>query len=143
MKKIVLLLIILMSIAGNCFASDNRWAWVASCSGENDWYIDTETTQFYVGSSNWNHSKHNCAKVWLLNCDYTDDVIRLSRVEIDLDCVMLRFLSEAIYKSDKTQVSSDSTTDSEFKNIIPETVGEEVYIKIINLKNIKNANTKS
>lgn len=135
MKKIVLLLIMLMSIAGNCFASDNRWDWVASCSGENDWYIDTETVQFYMGSSNWIHSKHNCAKVWLLNCDYTDDVLRLSRVEIDLDCVMIRFLSEAVYKSDKTQVSSDSTADAEFKNIIPETVGEEVYKKIRKLKN--------
>lgn len=133
MKKILVIFFMMMAVASTCVASDNRWSWVAGCTGENDWYIDIETTQFYVGSDKMKHSKHSCAKVWLLNCDYTEYVMHLSRVEIDLDCVMIRFLSDAVYKLDESQVSSNMTVDAEFRNIIPETVGEEVYKTVVKL----------
>lgn len=133
MKKIVVIFLMMMAVVSTCVASDNRWSWVTGCSGENDWYIDTNTIRFYVGSDKMNHSKHNCAKVWVLNCDYTEDVMHLSRAEIDLDCMMIRFLSDAIYKLDKSQVSSTMTLNAEFRNIIPETVGEEVYKAVIKL----------
>ncbi len=68
MKKILCLLVLLLSLTATCAAFNPpqppRWYWIGSDAHYGAW-IDTATARFYIGSKEYGHSNHQCALVWV------------------------------------------------------------------------------
>ena len=78
MKKILCLLVLLLSLTATCAAFNPpqppRWYWIGSDAHYGAW-IDTATARFYIGSKEYGHSNHQCALVWVewYDADKDDD----------------------------------------------------------------------
>ena len=68
MKKILCLLVLLLSLTATCAAFNPpqppRWYWIGSDAHYGAW-IDTATARFYIGSEKYGHGNHQCGLVWV------------------------------------------------------------------------------
>lgn len=102
MKKILCLLVLLLSLTATCAAFNPpqppRWYWIGSDAHYGAW-IDTATARFYTGSEKYAHSNHQCALVWVEWYNADEDTYVISHDEYDLDCRMKRTLYATFYNS--------------------------------------------
>lgn len=137
MKKILCLLVLLLSLTATCAAFNPpqppRWYWVGSNAHYGTW-IDTETIRFYTGSKKYGHNNHQCAMVWVEWYDADDNKHFISRFEIDFDCRLMRMLYATAYNSENKVINSYNNSYAEFDDVIPNSNGEAVYDAVVMLK---------
>lgn len=137
MKKILCLLVLLLSLTATCAAFNPpqppRWYWVGSDSRVGVW-IDTATIRFYTGSEKYAHRNHQCALAWveLYNADKDEYVILHD--EFDFECRLMRTLSATLYDSQNRVIDSANRSYADFEDIIPGSKGEAVYDAVVLLK---------
>ena len=137
MKKILCLLVLLLSLTATCAAFNPpqppRWFWVGSGAHYGAW-IDTATARFYTGSEKYAHRNHQCALVWVEWYDADKDEYEISHDEYDFDCRLMRTLSATFYDSQNRVIDSYNRSYADFEDIIPGTNGEVVYDAVALLK---------
>jgi len=137
MKKILCLLVLLLSLTATCAAFNPpqppRWYWIGSDAHYGAW-IDTATARFYIGSEKYAHRNHQCALVWVEWYDADKDEYLISHDEYDLDCRMSRTLHATFYNSQNEVINSYNRSYADFEDIIPGTNGEAVYDAVVLLK---------
>lgn len=137
MKKILCLLVLLLSLTATCAAFNPpqppRWYWVGSNAHYGTW-IDTATARFYTGSEKYAHRNHQCALVWVEWYDADKDKYVISHDEFDLDCRMVRTLHATLYDSQNRVIDSSNRSYADFEDIIPGSNGEAVYDAVVLLK---------
>ncbi len=137
MKKILCLLVLLLSLTATCAAFNPpqppRWFWVGSGAHYGAW-IDTATARFYTGSEKYAHRNHQCALVWVEWYDADKDEYEISHDEYDFDCRLMRTLSATFYNSQNRVIDSYNRSYADFEDIIPGTNGEMVYDAVALLK---------
>lgn len=137
MKKILCLLLLLLSLTATCAAFNPpqppRWYWVGSNAHYGTW-IDTATVRFYTGSEKYAHRNHQCALVWVEWYDADKDEYEISHDEYDFDCRLMRTLSATFYNSQNRVIDSYNRSYADFEDIIPGTNGEAVYDAVALLK---------
>lgn len=137
MKKILCLLVLLLSLTATCAAFNPpqppRWFWVGSGAHYGAW-IDTATARFYTGSEKYAHRNHQCALVWVEWYDADKDEYEISHDEYDFDCRLMRTLSATFYNSQNRVIDSYNRSYADFEDIIPSTNGEMVYDAVALLK---------
>lgn len=137
MKKILCLLVLLLSLTATCAAFNPpqppRWFWVGSGAHYGAW-IDTATARFYTGSEKYAHRNHQCALVWVEWYDADKDEYEISHDEYDFDCRLMRTLSATFYNSQNRVIDSYNRSYADFEDIIPGTNGEVVYDAVALLK---------
>lgn len=137
MKKILCLLVLLLSLTATCAAFNPpqppRWYWIGSDAHCGAW-IDTATARFYTGSEEYAHRNHQCALVWMEWYDADKDEYVISHDEYDLDCRMRRTLSATFYNSQNRVIDSYNRSYADFVDIIPGSNGEAVYDAVVMLK---------
>ncbi len=137
MKKILCLLVLLLSLTATCAAFNPpqppRWFWVGSGAHYGAW-IDTATARFYTGSEKYAHRNHQCALVWVEWYDADKDEYEISHDEYDFDCRLMRTLSATFYNSQNRVIDLYNRSYADFEDIIPGTNGEMVYDAVALLK---------
>lgn len=137
MKKILCLLVLLLSLTATCAAFNPpqppRWFWVGSGAHYGAW-IDTAMARFYTGSEKYAHRNHQCALVWVEWYDADKDEYEISHDEYDFDCRLMRTLSATFYNSQNRVIDSYNRSYADFEDIIPGTNGEMVYDAVALLK---------
>lgn len=137
MKKILCLLVLLLSLTATCVAFNPpqppRWFWVGSGAHYGAW-IDTATARFYTGSEKYAHRNHQCALVWVEWYDADKDEYEISHDAYDFDCRLMRTLSATFYNSQNEVINSYNRSYADFEDIIPGTNGEAVYDAVVLLK---------
>lgn len=137
MKKILCLLVLLLSLTATCAAFNPpqppRWFWVGSGAHYGAW-IDMATARFYTGSEKYAHRNHQCALVWVEWYDADKDEYEISHDEYDFDCRLMRTLSATFYNSQNRVIDSYNRSYADFEDIIPGTNGEMVYDAVALLK---------
>lgn len=130
MKKILYLLVLLLSLTATCAAFNPpqppRWYWVGSNAHYGAW-IDTATARFYTGSKDYRHSNHQCALIWV-------EWYNADKDEYDLDCRMRRTLYATFYNGQNKVINSYNGSYDDFVDIIPGSNGESVYDAVVLLK---------
>lgn len=137
MKKILCLLVLLLSLTATCAAFNPpqppRWFWVSSDSRIGVW-IDTATIRFYTGSEKYGHRNHQCALAWVEWYSAEEDKYVITRTEFDFECRLMRRLSATLYDSQDRVIASSNRNYADFEDVIPGSNGENVFETMVLLK---------
>lgn len=116
MKRILLLLAALITISAPIFASD--WRYLTTSADGDQLYIDMDSISRYESYTD----------VWIKYINPSTIEKQLVRITPNKRMAVLAY---ANYNSDGTLYDSDSDTYSyEFYPIIPDSVGESIYIAV-------------
>ncbi|CDD12335.1 putative uncharacterized protein [Phascolarctobacterium succinatutens CAG:287] len=103
MKKIILILILLLTLVSTAFAKiqvpeDNRWAYVSGNKTQEDTWMDLYTFEFGKSlDSDYRHAEHTFGRIWFMINKYSSDTRIVLFYEFDLQCHTARLLSATSY----------------------------------------------
>lgn len=143
MKKLVILLtMIILSISSLCYAFEQpdpaRWLWLYSDDKVGVW-LDKHTYKTEKISRSIGHDGHDSANVWIQLYDLTKNQKSLQNFICDFKCNSIANAAIVLYDSNNELIDSYNSTYTQFKPLIPDSIGELIFASV---KNIKDENVK-
>lgn len=130
MKRIFAIVFVLqMLLSSVCMAfeppTDKRWFWLGSTDEMGCW-VDMESMEYRI-SDEYSHKKHKQVDVWVLFYSAERDSSSKQGFTYDLTCKKYKLNSIISYDKDGKVIDSYNWNYAEFKSVVPETWGEDVF----------------